>query len=122
MNIKSKKEIKTFRPTRWWSNVQALRADARLSEIELSKYIGKYDGYITNAIKNSGIPNVSDALMLAEAFNTTVEEIAFGVIGLEIRKAQLEAELLRISDEIEDAKKDSEKISEVRQNEQRKHV
>ena len=104
--MKNKKEIRAFRPSRWWSNVQALRADAGLTELELSRYIGKSDSYISQAIKNGGSPNIAEAIMLAEAFDTTVEEIAFGVVGLEIRKEQLLAELARLNDEIADAQAD----------------
>lgn len=104
-----KKVNKTFRSSRWWSNVSALRVDADISEKELSKLLGKSENYLFNAVKNGGVPNVADALLIAELFETTVEDLAFGSVGLEIRKRQLEAELQRITEEIEDAKKDIEK-------------
>lgn len=111
--MKSKKDIRTFRPSRWWSNVTALRADAGLSEKDLAVYIGKSDNYISNAVRNGGSPNLADALMLADAFDTTIENLAYGAVGLEIRKAQLEAELQKITEELEDAKKDVLKMREV---------
>ena len=107
--MKCKNDIRQFRPTRWWSNVQALRADAGMSEVDLSRFLSKADNYINNAAKNLGSPNIADALMIAEAFDTTVEEIAFGVVGLEIRKAQLLEELRKLSEEIADAQKDAER-------------
>lgn len=104
--MKKKSEIRQFRPSRWWSNVQALRHDANMTERELSAYIGKSESYLTTAIRNSGIPNLADALLLAEAFSTTIEDLAYGAISLEIRKAQLEEELKRITEEIADAQRD----------------
>lgn len=104
--MKKRTEIRTFRPSRWWSNVQALRIDAGLTEQELSGLIGKSEGYLKTAIKNGGVPNLADAVTIAELFDTTCENLAFGSIGLEIRKAQLETELQKIIEEIEDAKKD----------------
>lgn len=103
-----RKELKQFRSSRWWSNVQALRIDARLSEKDMSQLLDRADNYFSNAVKNGGVPNVVDALNMAQLFEVTVEDLAFGSIGLEIRKAQLEAELKRITEEIEDAKKDIE--------------
>ena len=103
-----KKNIKQFRSSRWWSNVQAMRVDANLTEKDISQLLGKSEQYYAAAVKNSGVPNVADALTIAQLFDVTVEEIAFGSIGLEIRKAQLEAELKRIIEEIEDAKHDIE--------------
>ena len=107
--MKSKKNLRKFRASRWWSNVQALRCDCELSERALSQYIGKSDNYISNAIKNGGAPNLADALIIAEAFEISIEELAFGAVGLEIRKAQLEAELAKIREEIEDIKNDGTK-------------
>lgn len=104
--MKSKNKIKQFRPSRWWSNVQALRSDANISEKELSAYIGKSENYLIQAVRNGGVPNIADALLIAQAFDTTIEELAFGAVGLEIRKAQLEAELARITEEIADARND----------------
>ena len=104
--MKSKNLIIQFRPSRFWSNVQALRVDAGLTEKDLSLYVGASENYITNAIKNGGVPNIAVALSLAQTFDTTTEELAFGAVGLEIRKKQLEAELERIVEEIEDARKD----------------
>lgn len=102
-----KKEIlKQFRSSRWWSNVQALRIDAGISERDFSAFLGKSESYYSTAVKNGGVPNIADALIVAQLFDVTVEEIAFGSIGLEIRKAQLEEELKRIVEEIEDAKRD----------------
>lgn len=106
--MKNKSELRKFRSSRWWSNVQALRVDAGITEKDLSLYIGKSDQYIFNAVRNGGAPNVADALMIADAFDTTVDELAYGSIGLEIRKKQLEEELQRITEEIEDAKRDVE--------------
>lgn len=103
--MKSKNEIRKFRPSRWWSNVQALRVDADVSEVALSKLLGRNDNYINLAVKNGGSPNVADAIAIAEAFDTTIEELAFGNVGLELRKKQLESELQRIIEELEDAKK-----------------
>lgn len=111
--MRNKKDIKTFRPSRWWSNVSALRADAGLTEKDLSNYLGKSDNYITNAVRNGGSPNLADALLIADAFETTVENLAYGAVGLEIRKAQLEAELKRIKEELEDAKRDIIGMKEV---------
>lgn len=102
----NKANVRQFRTSRWWSNVQALRSDSEISEKDLSAILGKSDNYLSTAIKNGGVPNVADALMMADLFGTTVEELAFGSVGLEIRKAQLEAELQRITEEIEDAKRD----------------
>lgn len=107
--MKNKNEIRQFRPSRWWSNVQALRGDANITEKELSAYIGKSENYLIQAVRNGGIPNLADALAIAQAFDTTIEELAFGAVGLEIRKAQLEAELARITEEIEDARNDIHK-------------
>lgn len=104
--MKNVKKIRQFRPSRWWSNVQALRADAGFSEKDLSLYIGKKENYLTQAIRNGGCPNITDALAIADLFEVTIEELAFGSLGLEIRKAQLEAELKRITEEIEDAQRD----------------
>ena len=101
-----KKKAREFRTSRWWSNVQALRVDGNINERELSTYIGKSENYLGQAIRNGGIPNVADALALADIFGKTVEELAFGSVGLEIRKAQLEKELERIIEEIEAAKSD----------------
>ena len=101
-----RKTFRKFRTSRWWSNVQALRCDADVSEKDLSVILGKSDGYLTSAVKNGGVPNVADALAFADVFNTSVEELAFGSIGLEIRKAQLQEELRKITEEIEDAKND----------------
>lgn len=109
--MRSKNELKQFRTSRWWSNVQALRIDADVSERDFSTLIGKSENYYTTALKNGGVPNVADALTISQLFGTTVEEIAFGSIGLEIRKAQLEAELKRITEEIEDAKRDVEGVA-----------
>lgn len=106
-----KKDFKQFRSSRWWSNVQALRIDSNLSEKDMSQLLGRSDNYYPNAVKNGGVPNIADALTIAQLFEVTVEEIAFGSIGLEIRKAQLEAELKRIVEEIEDAKKDVEGVN-----------
>lgn len=107
-----KDEMKQFRSSRWWSNVQALRADCGISEKDFSQYIGKNENYINLAVRNGGVPNLADALTIAQAFDVTIEELAFGAVGLEIRKAQLEAELKRITEEIEDAKRDMEVIRE----------
>lgn len=104
--MERKDSIKQFRSSRWWSNVQALRIDAELSEKEFSTILGKSENYYSQAVKNGGVPNIADALTIAQLFGITVEEIAFGSIGLEIRKAQLEEELKRIVEEIEDAKRD----------------
>ena len=101
-----KESIKQFRSSRWWSNVQALRIDAGISEKDFSALLGKSENYYATAVKNGGVPNIADALIVAQLFDVTVEEIAFGSIGLEIRKAQLEEELKRIVEEIEDAKRD----------------
>ena len=105
-----KKELKRFRSSRWWSNVQALRIDAGLSEKDMSQLLGRTDNYFSNAVKNGGVPNIVDALNMAQFFGVTVEDLAFGTIGLEIRKAQLESELKRITEEIEDVKKDVEGV------------
>lgn len=72
----------------------------------MSTLVGRTDSYISLAVKNSGIPNVADALAIADVLGASVEDLAFGSIGLEIRKAQLEAELKRITEEIEDARRD----------------
>ena len=114
--MKKKTDLNQFRSSRWWSNVQALRCDAGLSEKDLSIYLSKSENYITNAIRNGGVPNLADALLIADTFDTTVEEIAFGMVGLEIRKAQLEAELKRITEEIEDAKQDMRRIGQEKDN------
>lgn len=105
-----KESIKQFRSSRWWSNVQALRIDAGISEKDFSALLGKSENYYATAVKNGGVPNIADALIVAQLFDVTVEEIAFGSIGLEIRKAQLEEELKRIVEEIEDAKRDVEEV------------
>ena len=104
--LNKKDDMRQFRSSRWWSNVQALRIDCGLNEKDFSVYLGKNENYINSAVKNGGVPNIADALMIAQAFDTSVEDLAFGSIGLEIRKAQLEAELQRITEEIEDARKD----------------
>lgn len=104
--MKKKNEIKAFRPSRWWSNVTALRIDSGVTEKELSALIGKTENYLQNAIRHGGSPNIADALAIAEAFGMTVEELAYGAIGLQIRQKQLEAELARIREEILDAEND----------------
>lgn len=106
----NKKDFKQYRSSRWWSNVQALRIDNGLSEKDMSQLLGKSENYFQNAVRNGGVPNVADALNIAQLFGVQVEDLAFGSIGLEIRKTQLEAELKRITEEIEDAKRDVEGV------------
>ena len=110
--MKNKKEIRQFRPSRWWANVTALRVDGGISEKELSELVGKKETYIRLAVKHGGSPNIADALAIAEAFGKSVEELAFDAIGLEIRRRQLEEELARIQEEIQDAQNDFSRMGE----------
>lgn len=100
------KEKKSFRSSRFWSNVIALMNDAGFTESQLSELLGFKTNYIQTAAKNSGVPSVAVALSIAELFNVTVEELSYGAVGLELRKRQLENELKKIQEEIDDVRKD----------------
>ena len=107
-----KKVIRQFRPSKFWSNVTALRTDAGISERDLSILIGMKDTYVNKAILHGGTPNIAVVLAIAEIFGTTVEDLAFGAIGLQIRQRQLEAELAKIKEEIADAEADVARLSD----------
>lgn len=104
--MKAKSELRQFRSTRFWANVKALQQDANISDRSLSETLGLSPNYMTNAYQNCGIPNVFVALTLADLFNTTVEELSFGAIGIELRLAQIEQEKKRLEEELEEAKRD----------------
>ena len=110
--MKKKSEIRAFRPSRWWSNVTALRVDSGISETDLATLVGVSDKYFTQALKNGGAPNISIAIAIADIFGVTIEDLAFGAIGLEIRQRQLEAELAKIKEEIADAQNDVARLTE----------
>lgn len=101
------RKIRTFRPSRFWSNVTALRVEAGFTPVDTSRMIGQCDSYMTAAVTNGGVPNIETALKIADLFGTTVEELAYGAVGLEIRRTQLLAELEKLNDEINDVKKDT---------------
>ena len=102
---------KEFSSMRWWSNIQALRQEKGMSESSLSLKLGKADNYICMASKNCSVPNVADALTVAQFFGTTVEDLAFGCIGLEIRRKRLEEELKSVMEEIIKMEEENEHIN-----------
>jgi len=95
-----------FKTSRFWSNVTALRVDKEITEPELSEMIGANKSYITTARNNSGIPSLPNSFLIADILGVSIEELCFGAVGLEIRKSQLEAELKKLMEDIEDCKKD----------------
>ena len=95
---------KEFSSTRFWSNVEILMKEKEMTTQNLSLAIGATPTYIVNASRNKGVPNISTALGLAEVFGTTVEELAFGNVGLELRKERLLKELEQVNKELAEIK------------------
>lgn len=92
--------MKEFSSTKFWSNVEILMNEKEMSTQSLSLAIGTTPTYIVNASRHKGVPSTAISLALAHVFGTTVEDLAFGNIGLEIRKARLMKELEDINREL----------------------
>lgn len=106
-----KNEIKKFRPSRFWSNVNALKEHYAVSNSDLSEIIGRPKTYIANALHNMGSPNVADALAISQYFGVTVEEMSFEPVGLHIRQKQLEEELAKIKAEIAESEGEDDRAN-----------
>lgn len=89
--------VKEFSSAKFWNNVQFLVESKGVAYATLSETIGRRKNYILTATKNNGVPSTDVALNIAQYFDTTVEELAYGNVGLEARKKALLAELEEIN-------------------------
>ena len=92
--------MKEFTSTKFWSNIETLMKEKDITSGQLSLAIGSTQSYIGTASRNKGVPNLATALALANYFKTTVEELAYGNIGLETRRKRLLKELEEINNEL----------------------
>ena len=90
-----------FNSMKFWNNVALLKDDCGIGSVELSEKLGRSPVYISKMQKQLGCPTLETALAMADIFGTTVEELAYGTIGLERKKQQLEKEIERIQAEID---------------------
>ena len=89
-----------FSSTKFWGNVEALMKDRETTPSALSLAIGTTQNYIVNALRYKGVPSVATALAIAHFYGVTVEALAYGYLGLTLRKKRLMAELEEIDREL----------------------
>ena len=96
-----------FRSARFWSNVEALMKDRETTPSALSLAIGTTQNYIVNAMRYKGVPNIATALAIAHFYGVTIEELAYGYLGLTLRKKRLMAELEEVDRELAEVGKEA---------------